>query len=401
MAGRQAAIGEETAGMSGATGTDHIGAATLHSVPLGADAAYFTLVAGGPVSAGRAAADAYRRLADALAREGMEVLHERVFGSLDACERVLAGRASAMEDVGRAPLTFVQGGPAWGGGFSGASVMAVRGPVELLRDEHGRPFGRTWRTDGATFTFLQSLHGRADEPQADNSPPAQATRMFGLAERALRHVGTDYRSVVRTWLYVSDILSWYGDLNKARSACYRRFGLMPAEGNEGILLPASTGIEGDAPSGAAVTMDLLATVLKPGSRIEVHQMTNPRQKDAFAYGSAFSRGAAVRMPGATWISFSGTAAIDEAGVSCHPGDFRAQMHMTFDVVEALIGQEGASLADICNATLFLKEARFAAECRRVLRERGLEGLPAVPVVADVCRADLLFEMDGTAAVVRG
>ncbi len=130
-------------------------------------------------------------------------------------------------------------------------------------------------------------------------------------------------------------------------------------------------------------------------------MTNPRQKDAFAYGSAFSRGAAVRMPGATWISFSGTAAIDEAGVSCHPGDFRAQMHMTLDVVEALIAQEGATLADICNATLFLKHAGSAAECRRVLRERGLEGLPGVPVVADVCRDDLLFEMDGTAAVVRG
>ncbi len=168
--------------------------------------------------------------------------------------------------------------------------------------------------------------------------------MFDLAERALRRLGTDYHSVARTWLYVSDILSWYGDLNKSRSACYRRFGLMPEHANGRILLPASTGIEGDTPSGAAVTMDLLAVELEPGSSIEVHQMTNPRQKDAFAYGSAFSRGAAVSAPGGTWISFSGTAAIDEAGVSCHPGDFRAQMHMTLDVVEALIGQEGASLS---------------------------------------------------------
>jgi enamine deaminase RidA (YjgF/YER057c/UK114 family) len=228
----------------------------------------------------------------------------------------------------------------------------------------------------------------------------QTTRMFEAAQGLLRGIGTDYRSVARTWLYVSDILSWYGKLNGARSACYRRFGLMPAAGSRAILLPASTGIEGRAPSGAAVTMDLLATVLEPGSRIEVGQMTNPRQKDAFAYGSAFSRGAAIRMPDATWISFSGTAAIDEAGLSCHPGDFRAQMHMTLDVVEALLAQEGAGLADICNATLFLKHAACAAECRRVLRERGLEDLPGVPVVADVCREELLFEMDGTAAVLK-
>jgi len=377
---------------------DHIGAATLHSVPLSEDAAYFTLVADGSVPAARAAANAYGRLSKALAGEGLEVLHERIFGSLDACERVLAGRASVMGLSEGSPLTYIQGRPACGSGFAGASVMAVRGPVNVVRDERGRTCGRTWRTDGAAFTFLQSLHGR--DPQADDARPAQATRMFDLAEHLLNGLGTDYRSVTRTWLYVSDLLSWYGDLNKARSACYGRFGLMPAAGSRRILLPASTGIEGDTPAGAAVTMDLLAAVLEPGSRIEVRQMTNPRQKDAFAYGSAFSRGAAIRRPGATWISFSGTAAIDEAGLSCHPGDFRAQMHMTLDVVEALIAQEGAVLADICNATLFLKEARFAAECRRVLRERGLEGLPGVPVVADVCREELLFEMDGTAAVLR-
>jgi enamine deaminase RidA (YjgF/YER057c/UK114 family) len=391
--------------MSGVTSRDQTGAVTLHSEPLGAGAAYFTLVAEGAAPAGRMAADAYRRLADALAREGMAVLHERIFCSLDACERVLAARASAMDDAGPAPVTCVQGRPAWGSGFAGASVMAVRpgaeGELSMVNDVPGRPFGRTWRTDGAAFTFLQSLHGLADGAQADNSRPAQTTRMFERAERALNALGADYASVTRTWLYVSDILSWYGDLNKARSACYRRFGLMPAASQRRILLPASTGIQGDTPGGAAVAMDLLATVLEPGSSVEVHQMTNPRQKDAFAYGSAFSRGAAVRMPGATWISFSGTAAIDEAGRSCHPGDFRAQMHMTLDIVEALIAQEGASLGDICNATLFLKQPESADECRRVLRERGLEALPGVPVVADVCRGDLLFEMDGTAAVLRG
>ncbi len=141
-----------------------MGAATLHSVPLGADAAYFTLVARGPAPAARAATAAYRQLAEALAREGMDIVHERTFCSLDVCERVLAGRAGAMEDVGRAPVTCIQGRPAWGSGFSGASVMAARGPVELLRDERGRPLGRSWRADGAKFTLLQSLHGRSRRP---------------------------------------------------------------------------------------------------------------------------------------------------------------------------------------------------------------------------------------------
>jgi hypothetical protein len=35
------------------------------------------------------------------------------------------------------------------------------------------------------------------------------------------------------------------------------------------------------------------------------------------------------------------------------------------------------------------------------RDQGLEEFPAVSVVADVCRDDLLFEIDGQAVVKKG
>jgi enamine deaminase RidA (YjgF/YER057c/UK114 family) len=165
-----------------------------------------------------------------------------------------------------------------------------------------------------------------------------------------------------------------------------------------ILLPASTGIEGDGLDAAAATMDLLATVLEPDSDIEIHQMTNEKQKDAFRYGSAFSRGAAIRMPRATWISISGTASIDEAGVTVFPGDFRAQMNKTLDAIEALIAQEGATLEHICDATIFIKRPQDVEAYHEVMAERGLADIAGVPMVADVCREDLLFEMDGAAVV---
>ena len=387
-----------------------IGATTLHGVPLSREAGYFTVVAEAPASPESAVEAAYRQLGQTLAREGMEVLHERIFGSLNASAEVLAAREAALSAYGldiQTPATYVEGCPAWGDGFAGASVMAVRpsGAQGLTRvaDAAGRICGRTWQTHGAAFTFLQSLHGRTDCAQDDNGRSAQTGRMFDLAEQVLEKQGTSYRSVTRTWLYVSDILDWYGELNRVRSSRYEVFGLMPKPGahsGNGILLPASTGIEGNGATGAAVTMDLLATVLGPQSRVEIKQMTNPRQKDAFAYGSAFSRAVAIRMPEAAWISFSGTAAIDRAGLSCFPGDFRAQMNMTLDLVETLIAQEGARLSDICNATLFMKSGGFATECRQVLCERGLGAMPGVAVVADICRDELLFEMDGMAAVPR-
>jgi enamine deaminase RidA (YjgF/YER057c/UK114 family) len=64
----------------------------------------------------------------------------------------------------------------------------------------------------------------------------------------------------------------------------------------------------------------------------------------------------------------------------------------------LLGQEGAGLADICAATVFVKRPEYAEVFRQVAADRGLADLPAVCVVADVCREELLFEIDAEAIV---
>ena len=52
--------------------------------------------------------------------------------------------------------------------------------------------------------------------------------------------------------------------------------------------------------------------------------------EAYAYAkpSSFSRGMRIDLNGVTILLISGTASIDEAGVSVHIGDFRAQMRRT-------------------------------------------------------------------------
>jgi len=382
----------------------------LYVTPLCEGVVYATAVLDESSDVRRAALDAYGKLAEILSADGLEVVHERVFGSLSAHGPALQARAEALGERGipaETAVTYLQGRPLWGEGAAGVSLMAVRpeqpGDVWTVRDEAGAARGRAWKRAGATFLFLQNVHGRRDEPGADNTRCAQAGRMFDQADRLLRGQHTDYRTVTRTWIYLSKILDWYNDFNKVRNAKYDGFGLMPRAsggGGNSILLPASTGIEGEAPNHAAATMDILATITGPESPVEIHQMTNVKQKDAFRYGSAFSRGAAIRLPGATWISISGTASIDEEGATVHEGDFRRQAHATLDTIEALIAQEGATLSDICDATVFVKRAEDVEAYREAAADRGLEDLPAVPVIADVCRDDLLFEMDGAAVVTK-
>ena len=98
------------------------------------------------------------------------------------------------------------------------------------------------------------------------------------------------------------------------------------------------------------------------------------------------------------IEVSGTAAIDERGKSLFPGDIRSQINCTLDKVQTLLGQEGAGLADICAATVFVKRPEYADVFREIVIDRGLTDLPAVCIVADVCREELLFEIDAEAVV---
>jgi enamine deaminase RidA (YjgF/YER057c/UK114 family) len=118
-----------------------------------------------------------------------------------------------------------------------------------------------------------------------------------------------------------------------------------------------------------------------------------KQKSPYRYGSAFSRSIIIRDNNLTYIMLSGTAAIDDQGKSLYPGDTRAQTRKTIDVVEALIAKEGGKLRDICEATAFLKRAEDISIYDKVIAEYGLENMPAICVVADVCRDELLFELD--------
>jgi enamine deaminase RidA (YjgF/YER057c/UK114 family) len=378
---------------------------TLHVTQTGADRAFLLMSV--PPGAGLtgAAADGYAQIGDALRAGKLEIVQERVFGSLSVEAAVRSARREALQSRGipwDGPLTYVQGRPAWGEGLAGVIIHAlpaspISGHTWAILDG-GVPCGRAWRTADATFVTLQNIQGPAQGLEGDNTPPSQTRRMLEQAERILRAQGLDYRHVVRTWIYLSNILGWYGDFNRARNARYAELGLMPGPNDRQSVLPASTGIGADLPGGAACTLDLLAVAAADGGRV-IRHMGNRRQQEAYRYGSAFSRGTAISGPRGTLIEVSGTAAIDENGKSLYPNDIRSQVRCTLAKVDSLLHQARASLKDICAATVFVKKPEHAEVVREVTADLGIENLPAVCVVADICREELLFEIDAEAEVL--
>ena len=378
---------------------------TLHRRAAGQGQAFLVAQTGWGAPAGQAARGAYDEISQVLQDQGLTIIHERLFGSLSVKPAILAARNAALRArnlPADGPITYIQGHPPWGEGLAGVIIRAVscRNPKEevwTIRDQ-GKAVGRGWRQRDATFLLLQNLQGLISSGNGANVRPLQAKRMIERAARLLEVHGASYRDVVRTWFYLDDILAWYLEFNRARSDIYTELGLMPVNGDGSRRLPASTGIRGEMATGAAGTLDLMAVVGPPESRPLVRQLSSPAQPEALTYGSAFSRGALIQQSDVSLIQVSGTAAIDAQGASLHPGDSRAQIDCTFDKIAALIGQEGASLTDIAAACVFVKHPEDALVYQERAALRGLENLPGVVMVADICREELLFEIDAEVAI---
>jgi enamine deaminase RidA (YjgF/YER057c/UK114 family) len=120
--------------------------------------------------------------------------------------------------------------------------------------------------------------------------------------------------------------------------------------------------------------------------------------------SSFSRGMRVELAGASMLYLSGTASIDENGVTLYPGDFHAQLLRTFHNLTRLLVAEGASWHDIVRTTCYLRdiERDYDAfnELRTLFMARvGLDPLPAsTGIQARLCRSDLLVEIEAIAMV---
>ena len=349
-----------------------------------------------------AASLSYTQIAEVLSERGMAVVHERIFGSLSMEDDVMSARRQALTSFGISPenpVTYVEGRPPWGEGLAGIIIHAVKKDDVWTVMDSRVPCGRGWRLNGVTHLVLENIQAFNRRTPDHTSKLHQARLMLERAERLLRENGASYKDVVRTWFYLSDILNWYAGFNKVRNEKYGEFGIMPGPGDSNLLLHASTGIQGETPSDAACAMDLIAVL---NSENCTRKLSNPSQLDAFRYGSAFAR-ASVVSNGSTdlLIEVSGTAAIDEHGVSLFTGDIRAQIECTLDKVQILLAQEGAGLQDICAATVFVKQPEFAEIFNEMAAARGLDDFPYVCVVADVCREELLFEMDAEAVVKTG
>jgi enamine deaminase RidA (YjgF/YER057c/UK114 family) len=126
------------------------------------------------------------------------------------------------------------------------------------------------------------------------------------------------------------------------------------------------------------------------------------------YASAFSRGLSMTFePGTRILWLSGTASIDDKGVTLYPGDFRAQQWRTYRNLTRLLEAEGASWTDMVRTSCYLRDIERDYDVFNTVRNlffrcMALDPLPAsTGIQARLCRSDLLIEIEAFAAVRAG
>ena len=84
------------------------------------------------------------------------------------------------------------------------------------------------------------------------------------------------------------------------------------------------------------------------------------------------------------------------------GDPAGQAERAMDNVELLLGECGATLADICKCTIYLTDIRYREPVYRVLgrRLRGVHPVSTGIVVTALARPEWLVEIDAIAVIPR-
>ncbi|MCP4377207.1 MAG: hypothetical protein GY794_13660 [bacterium] len=317
----------------------------------------------------------------AIKDSGATVVAQHVFAPIGQDSAGTSALAQSAEPCW--PVTWIDSGHKKGSHLAGTQFYAVVGADVERVEAGGRVVASVFEDSDARYCHLGDM--RAEDTSAERDDQTQRT--FDMMETTLDKSGMDFSNVIRTWIYLEDLLDWYDPFNVVRTNFFKPRGVFDR------LVPASTGISGANPYGAAMMASALAVAPK-NEQFTVQAVNSPLQCPAPAYGSSFSRGVEFGTPACRRLSVSGTASISPGGETAHLDDISAQIKLTFEVVAAILDSRHMSWGNVSKAMAYLKDARDLAALNEYCSDNnGVKSVPFVISENHVCRHDLLFEIE--------
>ncbi|MGP1609120.1 MAG: hypothetical protein ACTS5G_00335, partial [Burkholderiales bacterium] len=210
-----------------------------------------------------------------------------------------------------------------------------------------------------------------------------------------------YPHPFRFWNYITDINAHSFGLER-----YRQFNL----GRQDAFLVHGRDVTGNVPAACALgSAHGPLTIAFLAGRVAPLSIENPRQTSAYEYpkqyglrSPTFSRACLVSLGQEEVLFISGTASV-VGHATLHPADVVAQTRETVTNIKAVLAeanrlssQSGFDLSGL-HYKVYVRHPADLAQIRNELTHCVGDTLNAVYLQADVCRQDLLLEIEATAA----
>ena len=323
----------------------------------------------------------FTRLGEFVRANNSDIVQQYVFGGI---QHYSAGMKAIEKTCGQInwPITWLQGDGCTGEELTATQAYAITGDCYKPLVFEGKIVGGVYEDQDARYCLIGDL--LPDDISA--SRQEQTRNVFEKMDRILKTVGMNFLNVVRTWMYLEKLLDWYDEFNVVRTKFFEDFGVFDN------LVPASTGIGVANPAGAALITDLFA--VKPKTdQVKIFEVESPLQCSATDYRSSFSRAVEVALPDHRSIYVSGTASIEPGGKTIHIDDVKKQVDLTMEVAKAILQGRGMDWKDTVRGIAYFKDIKNAHLFTEYCQKHNLPKMPFALSHSDICRDDLLFEIE--------
>ncbi len=279
--------------------------------------------------------------------------------------------------------------------------LAVPGIVEILCTHAPVVYGQEDGFDLAATSDLLFAGIRIEEPPG-TSVTALSEQVYARLLRLIHH--RDYPYILRMWNTLQDINLDQNGLERYRQFCLGRHEALTKHGDgaEEERYPAASAV-GSTAGGLCV---YFLAAKSPGIPIE-----NPKQVSAYRYppqygprSPSFARGLVKTWSHGTDLFLSGTASIT-GHESRHQGRLVAQVGKAIDNLKILIGAAkpasniGFALGPGSSVLkAYIRHADDYREVRSILEQRLGKTIEIAYLQAEICRKELLFEIEGAVSV---
>jgi enamine deaminase RidA (YjgF/YER057c/UK114 family) len=348
----------------------------------------------------------YGELIEFVREHKIKPVYEKVFGKLAFRDQFLSFRAHLIKcnNLKEPPLFYIEGKPASGVPISSIILYGILAADNAIKiDYYHEPqndicIGTILQTPKSRYLHLYGLR----VPSPGNLTPIWEFRsVYQSLNKYLKENDFSPADILRTWIYLKNIHQTYGDFNTARREFFQDNKIEFTEDSK--ELPASTCIGGTSSDQSELTMNLICVDKKLASgkiRRLFNQYQNEAEGSQYLLKPAFSRALFIEDENLMELQVSGTASINESGDTVYLNDPYRQIKKTLINVAALLEQASMNFSDFVESSCFFKRREYYQDFLAVLKELNIGDFTNTFVIGDICRDNLLFELDGVAIKYR-